>query len=197
MEGYGHPLYSTGRKATRVSHSTSHGESLAMLDGIQVAQLIASRNSEPFFSHYVCPRIPTPMDCLTTQNLNLVLVPIDCLTDCMDVFELVCSAKGLSNDETQRLVILGLRELRRYGLFRALIHVPTSVMLADGITKVGKIANLLRFGSTGYVRWGDLGDKCFRISALPARAFAPQEDLEAVLPDQLTESLHAPLHVLE
>ena len=24
MEGYGHPLYSTGRKATRVSHSASH-----------------------------------------------------------------------------------------------------------------------------------------------------------------------------
>ena len=137
------------------------------------------------------------MDCLTAQNLNLVLVPIDCLTDCMDVFELVCSAKGLSNDKTQRLVILGLHELRRYGLLRALIHLPTSAMLADGITKVGKIANLLRFGSTGYVRWGDLGDICFRISALPVRAFAPQEDIEAVLPDQLTESLHAPLHVLE
>ena len=115
----------------------------------------------------------------------------------MDVFELACSAKGLSNDKTQRLVILGFRELRRYGLFRALVHVPTSAMLADGITKVGKFTNLLRFGSTGYVRWGDLGDKCFRISALPVRAFAPQEDLEAVLPDQLSESLHAPLHVLE
>ena len=42
LEGFGHPLYSTGRKATRVSHSTSHGESLAMLNGTQVAQLIAN-----------------------------------------------------------------------------------------------------------------------------------------------------------
>ena len=42
LEGHGHPLYSTGRKATRVSHSTSHGESLAMLNGTQVAQLIAN-----------------------------------------------------------------------------------------------------------------------------------------------------------
>ena len=95
MEGHGHQLYSTGRKATRVSRSTSHGESLAMLNGIQVAQLIANRISEPFFSHYLCPRVPTPMDCLTAQNLNLVLVPIDCLTDCMDVFEFA-ALKGLA-----------------------------------------------------------------------------------------------------
>ena len=161
MEEYGHPLYPTGRKATRVSHSTNHGESLAMLNGLQVAQLIANRISEPFFSHYLCPRIPQPIDCLQAQNLNLVLVPIDCHTDCMDVFELVCSAKGLSNDKTQRLVILGLRELRRFGIFRALIHVPTSAMLADGITKVGKFVNLLRYGSTGIVKFGDLGDKHF------------------------------------
>ena len=137
------------------------------------------------------------MDCLRAQNLNLVLVPVDCFTDCMDVWELVCSARGLSNDKTQRLVILGLREYRRFGFFRALLHIPTCCMLADGITKSGKFPQLLRFGSTGLVKWGDLAGKQFRVSALPDRAEAPDEDLEANLPDQLNESLHAPLHVIE
>ena len=34
--GYGHPLYNTARKATRVSHSTSHGEGLGVLAGAQM-----------------------------------------------------------------------------------------------------------------------------------------------------------------
>ena len=58
LESYGHPLYSTGGKTTRVSHNTSHGESLAMLNGTQVGQLIANRVSEPFFHYYLCQRIP-------------------------------------------------------------------------------------------------------------------------------------------
>ena len=70
-------------------------------------------------------------------------------------------------------------------------------MLADGITKPGTNPQLLRVGSTGLVKWGDLAGKQFRVSALPDRAEAPDEDLEANLPDQLNESLHAPLHVIE
>ena len=137
------------------------------------------------------------MGCLKAQTLNLVLVPVDCYTDCMDVWELVCSARGLSNDKTQRLVILGLREYRRYGLIRATIHIPTSAMLADGITKVGKFVQLLRYSTTGRIVWGDLQGKNFRIGCLNKRASAPEEDLEANLPDQLEESLHAPLHIIE
>ena len=70
-------------------------------------------------------------------------------------------------------------------------------MLADDITKSGKFPQLLRFGSTGLVKWGDLAGKQFRVSAVPDRAEAPDEDLEASQPDQLNESLHAPLHVIE
>ena len=69
----------------------------------------------------------------------------------MDVWGLVCSARGLSNDKTQRLVMLGLREYRRYGLIRATIHIPASAMLADGITKVGKFLQLLRYSTTGLI----------------------------------------------
>ena len=58
LGGYGHPLYGTPRKATRVSHNTSHGESLSMLSGLQVAQLIANRMSEPFYTTYLTPRVP-------------------------------------------------------------------------------------------------------------------------------------------
>ena len=65
----------------------------------------------------------------------LVLVPVDCYTDCMDVWGLVCSARGLSNDKTQRLVILGLREYRRYGLIRATITFLHQQCLQMGLQK--------------------------------------------------------------
>ena len=77
------------------------------------------------------------------------------------------------------------REYQRYGLIRATIHIPTSAMLADGITKVGKFAQLLRYSTTGRIVWGDLQGKNFRIGCLAQRASAPEEDLEANLPDQL------------
>ena len=52
-------------------------------------------------------------------------------------------------------------------------------------------------GSIGFAKWGDLTGKQFRVSALPDRAEASDEDLEANLPDQLNGSLHAPPHVIK
>ena len=73
------------------------------------------------------------------------------MTDCMDLFELVCSKKGLNNDTSQRVVILSLREFRALGIIRALVHVPTVAMLADGLTKIGKFPQLMKFCTTGVV----------------------------------------------
>ena len=57
---------------------------------------------------------PVLFDILTSILLNIVeiqdwgrmVVPLDAMIDCMDVFELVCNAKGLSNETTQRSVWL-------------------------------------------------------------------------------------------
>jgi len=48
FESSGHPLYSSGRKSTRVSQSTSASESLSLLGAIQVSQLIANGLTEPY-----------------------------------------------------------------------------------------------------------------------------------------------------
>ena len=79
----------------------------------------------------------------------------------------MCSKKGLSNDTSQRVVVLSLREFRALGIIRALIHVPTVAMLADGLTKVGKFPQLLRFCTTGHVTFPIKDDKTFRISLSP------------------------------
>ena len=79
------------------------------------------------------------------------VIPVDHVTDCMDLFELVTNVKGLSSDKSQRLAIIALREDRMTRRIRAFIHVPTRTMLADGLTKIGTFENLLLFATTG--RW--------------------------------------------
>ena len=48
LGGHGHPVYFTAKKASRVSHSTSHAETNACVGCHQVAQLISSRFTELF-----------------------------------------------------------------------------------------------------------------------------------------------------
>ena len=96
-----------------------------------------------------------------------MVLDIEAMTDCMDLFELMCSKKGLSNDTSQRVVVLNLREFRSLGIIRALFHVPTVAMLADGLTKVGKFLQLLRYCTTGNVTFPIKDDKPFRISLSP------------------------------
>ena len=118
--------------------------------------------------------VPRPLDCLWIQEEHQVLFGIDVMTDCMDLFELMCSKKGLSNDTSQRVVVLSLREFRSLGIIRALVHVPTTAMLADGLTKVGKFPQLLWFCTCGKVTFYHKDDKTFRISISPAY-LAPQQ----------------------
>ena len=149
LEGQAHTLYATGKKSTRVSHSTSHAECLALLGCSQVATLIANRFTEPFLPVLFGIRAPKPLDILRVQDRGLLILPVDGVTDCMDAFELVCNSKGLSSDTTQRAVVLSLRELRLRRSLRRIYHFPTCIMLADGLTKVGKFFQLLRFSSCG------------------------------------------------
>ncbi len=77
------------------------------------------------------------------QEQNQSIIPVDHVTDCMDLFDLVTNIKGLSNDKAQRLDILALREDRITRRIRNFVHVPTKAILADGLTKDGTFEQLL------------------------------------------------------
>ena len=117
--------------------------------------------------------------------MHLVLVPIDVMTDCMDVWELLCGIKGLSNDKSQRLVVLGLREYRLLGIVRSVYHIQTSTMLADGLTKVGKFPQLYKFCTTGLVKYGNLQQKFLRLKSERVRIHIASEDQMAPEVQQL------------
>ena len=69
----------------------------------------------------------------------------------MDLFELVTGARGLSTDKNQRLVIVALREDRMSNRVRSFQHWPTTIMLADALTKPGTFLQMLRFCTSGHV----------------------------------------------
>jgi hypothetical protein len=149
--GYGHPLYFKAGKAQRVSHSTSHSESLAAVGTTQMAQLIAMRYGEPFVQTFL-GRPPKPLDYIWGAMTTMMpMLPVDHVTDCMDLFELCTGIRGLANDKNQRIIIMSLREDRMRGFIRCFSHWPTGIMLADGLTKVGHFPQLLRFCTTGCV----------------------------------------------
>ncbi len=152
LAGPGHPLYFSARRATRVSHSTSHAETLSGVGCSQVAILIATRLTE-LYSQQLIPEVVSlrAHHLLQMQEHNMSIVPVDHVTDCMDLFELVTNVKGLSNDKAQRLAILALRKDRITRRIRNFIHDPTKAMLADGLTKDGVFEQLLYYATTG--RW--------------------------------------------
>ena len=68
LQGYAHPLFFSGKKATRVSHSTSHSESLSCVSTTQTAQLTAQRLSEVFSSLLLNKPKPTTHDMIAMQE---------------------------------------------------------------------------------------------------------------------------------
>ena len=149
LGGMGHPLFHSDKKATRVSHSTSHAEALSAIGTTQVAQLISNRLSEPFAAVILGKATISARDLMVIQLNGLTQIPVDHVTDCMDLFELVCGVRGLSADKNQRLIITSLREDRSRSLIRRFQHWPTSIMLADGLTKGGFFPQLGQFVTTG------------------------------------------------
>ena len=152
FSGHAHPLFFFAKKAARVSHSTSHAEGLVSAGTSQMSRLIALRLTEPFMT--VLCKVPSLAikDMIEYQNFCLPVVPVDQVTDCMDVFELCCGAKGVPSDKMQRIIILSLREDRLRGNIRSFMHWPTAVMLADGLTKVGTFPQLMCYCTSGTFR---------------------------------------------
>ena len=153
FEGSAHVIYFSARRATRISHSTSHAETLASVGTAQVANLATSRITELF-----ARQLMTVTGELRAQHLlklhtdNCWVIPVDQITDCMDLFELVTNLRGLSSDKSQRLAIMALREDRMAGRTRYFQHWPTRCMVADGLTKSGIFMQLLGLITTGILR---------------------------------------------
>ena len=61
----------------------------------------------------------------------------------------MCGSKGLPADKIQRLPVLLLREARLLKRVRHFLHVPTEIMLADGLTKPEIFHNLMYHLTTG------------------------------------------------
>ena len=146
--GPAHCIAATSRKSKRITHSTSFAETLACHSGSASSQLLALR-----FTEVLCD-VPSPRlsTLLRWADEGHFVIPTHCVTDCFDLLELATGDRGVPSDKGQRLAILSIREERLSGRCRLFSHVPTSVMLPDGLTKLGVFKILNHFLSTGV--WG-------------------------------------------
>ena len=145
--GVGHLLHAHGGKAKRVSYSTSHAETLSMVNGLESTTLILIRVSEKMHQSVK----PTLKELTTIQESGNPLLPCDYLMDCKDLWELSTGQKVLPQDKTQRLYILGIRESRITGKIRMIVLVPTESMVADALTKPMISPGLLMLLTTGKI----------------------------------------------
>ena len=151
LTGDFHILHASSQKSKRVSHSTSHAETLAAAKGIPMGQIIGLRLTEPEVVHTYTVR--RPLDLQEMLDAGRLPIPIDACVDCMDLWELCCGLRGTPQDKSQRLGVLSLREERRTLRLRRLFHIRTTWMLADRLTKsIGADSNsLLELITSG--RW--------------------------------------------
>jgi hypothetical protein len=145
-----HILAASSQKSKRISHSTSHAETLASAKAIPLAQLVAMRCSEPEFS--LTMRNSSPLSVLELQENGRCPIMIDAYVDCMDLWELCCGLRGTPQDKSQRLGVLAIREERRTLRLRRLYHIRTQHMLADMLTKATGVdsRSLLELLSSGH-----------------------------------------------
>eukprot|EP00971_Amphidinium_carterae_P349209 6490899-Amphidinium_carterae.1 len=129
--GFAHVLHASGSRAKRVSHSTSHAESLAAYAGISLAESVAMR-----FTEMQAPiGRNTLKEYLALEEKGVYDVSIDAVTDCHDLTDLLLGHKGVPQDRSQRLVILSLRERISSKTIRHLQHIATDKNPANGLTK--------------------------------------------------------------
>jgi hypothetical protein len=81
------------------------------------------------------PRQPSYDELLEMETDGYYDLPIDSLTDCMDLYQLVTGAKGVPQDRTQRLLILSLREKLMVHKIRHFGWLHTKDMCANNLTK--------------------------------------------------------------
>ena len=171
LSGAAQLLHAQSTKAKRVSYSTSHGETLAGINGLECATLVSARLSEVTFG---CK--PTLKQLLAVQESGSQFFPVDCHTDCRDFFELSTGVRTLPQDKSQRLYIMSHREARAAGRIRWMILTPTSCMTADALTKVMVSECLMSYLTSGIVRFWNAGHS-LEMKRLPAGPEASEDML--------------------
>ena len=167
-------LWSQGTRSKRISYSTSHGETLAAINGLESASLVALRVSELLLKDSK----PSLQQLAALQERGNDDLPIDHYTDCRDLFELVTGGKSLPQDKAQRIYTLALKEARLCGRIRWFLLIPTEWMTADPLTKPMFSAPLLHLLSSGVVQVGNVGKHFILGRCLPKIELSDDTDLE-------------------
>ena len=172
--GRAHVLWSQGSRSKRISYSTSHGETLAAINGMESASLVALRLAELILPD----RKPTLQQLAALQERGYDALPIDHHTDCRDLFELVSGEKTLPQDKAQRVYTLALKEARLCGRIRWFLLIPTQSMTADPLTKPMTSLPLLHLLSSGVVRFFNEGKHVILGKRLPRTEIEDETSLE-------------------
>lgn len=171
--GVMHVLFSHGAKAKRVSYSTSHAETLSMVNGIEASTLVMVRLSEILHFHVSV----TVNDLIKIQEENNRKMPVDSYGDCTDLWELITGLRSTPQDRTQRLYVLSIKEARISGGLRQIAIVPTECMTADALTKPMTSPCLLKLMSSGIAQfWNEDGHPVLS-RTLPTLKDIEEEDL--------------------
>ncbi|CAJ1456798.1 unnamed protein product [Effrenium voratum] len=172
LSGRAQLVYASSNKAKRISYSTSHGETLAAINGLENATLLSARFSEITTGG----NKPSIHDLLAVQEHGARHFPVDAATDCRDVFELTTGHRSLPQDKSQRLYILAHREARAAGRLRWFVLLPTECMTADSLTKVMQCPNMMELLTTGRVKFFNTGHS-IEMKRLPPQTSVSEEDL--------------------
>ena len=171
--GVAHVIYAHGCKAKRVSYSTSHGETLSMVNGLESSTLCMLRLAEMMHQK----REPTIKDLIVIQEAGHRELPLDFYGDCRDLFELITGERTLPQDKSQRLYILAIKEARLAGRMRYTSLVPTESMTADSLTKAMVSSCMLLLLSAGVVMFRNEDGHAVQSRTVPMMEEIGEEDL--------------------
>ena len=174
LSGRAQLLHMQSNKAKRVSYSTSHGETLAAINGLECATLVSTRLAEVTYGGGK----PTINQLLAIQERGCSYFLVDTYTDARDFWELSTGQKSLPQDKSQRLYILAHREARASGRIRWVILTPTECMTADALTKPMQSACLMHWLTTGCIKFWNTGHP-LELKRLPPSATFTEDDLIA------------------
>ena len=173
LSGTAQLLHMQSNKAKRVSYSTSHGETLAAINGLECSTLVSTRLAE--ITYGGTP--PTLKQLLAVQEQGSAYFPVDTHTDCRDFYELTTGGRNLPQDKSQRLYVMAHREARATGRIRWVILTPTECMTADALTKPMQSECLMSWLTTGCVKFWNTGHP-LEMKRLPAmNSELTEEDL--------------------
>ncbi|CAE7280604.1 RE2, partial [Symbiodinium microadriaticum] len=172
LSGQAQLLHCQSNKAKRVSYSTSHGETLAAINGLECATLVSTRLAEATYSS----QRPTLQQLLAIQERGCHHFPVDMHTDARDFWELSTGSRSLPQDKSQRLYILAHREARASGRIRWVILTPTECMTADALTKVMTSPVLMEWLTTGSIKFWNTGHP-LEMKRLPPTDNLNEQDL--------------------